>query len=166
MLLSRSLSSPSLVNPIVVAGDVATTAMAEDTPTGKEEGDRVQSSFKFAAFSTLEERVAGDSQSLQSLARLQAHWSARYGGGVASSMSTTVETMVATSTPNGQSVACGSLSSPRVLHAANYNLPPPMALLQDENSEKGAPLNPMNDQPSTEKGSSGGTQTSSTGIDE
>ncbi|KAK4428463.1 hypothetical protein Salat_1145900 [Sesamum alatum] len=54
-----------------------------------------------------------------------------------------VGTLTTASASGGQSVACGSTSSPRVLHGHNYNLPPPMALLRPEFGPMGAPSSPI-----------------------
>ncbi|KAK4433476.1 hypothetical protein Salat_1109900 [Sesamum alatum] len=50
----------------------------------KEEEEEANTKFKFPAFARLSERVAGDSQLLQTLERLKARWNAKYGDGGAS----------------------------------------------------------------------------------
>ncbi|KAK4423238.1 hypothetical protein Salat_1906600 [Sesamum alatum] len=57
-------------------------------------------------------------------------------------MSTSVGTLITASTAGGQSVACGSTSSPRVLHGISHSLPPPTVLFQKSPAHVGAPLSP------------------------
>ncbi|KAK4431108.1 hypothetical protein Salat_0872800 [Sesamum alatum] len=114
------LSPNSLVNPNS-EGNGATASVDEDEPVGTEE-------------------------SLQTLEHLKARWASRYGGGASGSMLTSVGTLVTASFSGGQSITCGSTSSPRVLHGGDFNLTPPAVLLQPESSRKGVPLSPSVEQ--------------------
>ncbi|KAK4438924.1 hypothetical protein Salat_0227000 [Sesamum alatum] len=142
MTLSRSLFS--LGNP-TSDGDGVAASTDEDDPASAAEVGRVQTSFKIDAFTHLAERVAGDTQSVQTLERLKARWATRYGTGATGSISAQVGSLATASASGEQSVTCGSSSSPRVLHGVTYNLPPIRALLQPDPAPVRAPSSPVID---------------------